>query len=126
MKNETKNNHEATNAGTDAGSVDFNYNAACNLLKEKEFTIGEIIKIRKAFSDWGKGFDENIEHNHKHNTYSSKKRKGYGFSKEEEVRFFNAIIDFSPNSDTEKIIQVMGIVMKLLDIESEWSFRGNS
>lgn len=106
-------------------SSSFNYEAAWKLLEEKGLNFGERLKIRKAFSDWGKGFDENIEHDHKHNTYSSKKKKGYGFSKEEEVKFFNALLDFSPNSDTEKIIQVMSIVMKLLDIESECAFRGS-
>ena len=89
----------------------------------------KIIEFIKSSKNRGKRylteFDENIEHDHKHNTYSSKKKKGYGFSKEEEVKFFNALLDFSPNSDTEKIIQVMSIVMKLLDVESEWSFRGS-
>lgn len=102
-----------------------NYEAAFKLLQEKGINFREIINIRKAFADWGKEFDENIEYNHKQNTYSSKKGKGYCFSKEEEVKFFNALIDFSSNSDPEKIIQVMSIVMKLLDIESEWSFRAS-
>lgn len=124
---ETKISNEEQNGNLQQGAVSssFNYEAAWKLLEEKGLNFGERMKIRKAFSDWSKGFDENIEHDHKHNTYSSKKKKGYGFSKEEEVKFFNALLDFSPNSDTEKIIQVMSIVMKLLDVESEWSFRGS-
>lgn len=124
---ETKISNEVENGNLQQGAVrsSFNYEAAWKLLEEKGLNVGERMKIRKAFSDWGKKFDENIEHDHKHNTYSSKKKKGYGFSKEEEVKFFNALLDFSPNSDTEKIIQVMSIVMKLLDVESEWSFRGS-
>lgn len=123
MENETTIKHKPANSDLGSFSSSFNYEAAWKLLEEKGLNFGERMKIRKAFSDWGKGFDENIEHDHKHNTYSSKKKKGYVFSKEEEVKFFNALIDFSPNSDTEKTIQVMSIVMKLLDIKSEWSFR---
>lgn len=75
---ETKISNEVENGNLQQGTVrsSFNYEAAWKLLEEKGLNVGERMKIRKAFSDWGKGFDENIEHDHKHNTYSSKKKKG--------------------------------------------------
>jgi hypothetical protein len=122
---ETINLNESENSNVQkADENNSNYEAAWKLLGEKGLAFGEKIKVRKAFSEWGKGFDENIEKDYKTNTYLSKKRKGYGFNKEEEVKFFNALIDLSPNTDTETIIQVMCMVNKLLDVESVYSFSG--
>jgi len=105
--------------------IDWNaWDEAYGLLKEKGFSLGEIINIRNAFAEWGKTFDKDIKHDHKYNYFSSEKAKGYAFHKEE-AKFFNALIDFSPNSNKEKLIQVMSIVMKLLNIESVWTFKSN-
>lgn len=97
------------------------HDEAFKMLIEKGFSFQDRMKIRKAFSDWGKGFDDTIERSHKHDCYTTKKSH-YGFHTEQEAKFFNSLKDLSPEANDEKIIQVMSIVTKLLDIESSYSF----
>ena len=97
------------------------YENTCNMLKEKGFTLPKILEIRKTFADWGKDIDENIEFDNLHNLWKSKKRNR-AFNTIQEVKFFNALVDFSPETETKKIIQVMCVVIKLLDINSECKF----
>jgi hypothetical protein len=98
-----------------------NYENIYNMLKEKGFTLPKILEIRKTFADSGKDIDENIEFDNLHNLWKSKKRS-QSFNTIEEVKFFNALVDFSPETETKKIMQVMCVVIKLLDIDSECKF----
>jgi len=98
-----------------------NYENIYNMLKEKGFTLPKILEIRKTFADWGKDIDENIEFDNLHKLWKSKKRS-QSFNTIEEVKFFNALVDFSPKTETKKIMQVMCVVIKLLDINSECKF----
>lgn len=55
------------------------------------------------------------------NTFQSKIRKEVFFDSKKDVQFFDSLIELSPNSDTSKIINVMRVVFKLLDIDSSYS-----
>lgn len=98
------------------------FKEATQLLKEKGCGLSEIMKVRKAFAEWGKQYDDDIEFSHKYQVWSSKLVKGYGFPTEDEVKFFNALYRLSPTSKPEKLTTVMGIIYKLLDIKSEYVF----
>ena len=76
------------------------------MLKEKGFTLPKILEIRKTFADWGKDIDENIEFDNLHNLWKSKKRN-QSFKTIKEAKFFNALVDFSPETETKKIMQVI-------------------
>lgn len=65
--------------------------------------------------------DNLIEECKKDNTFQSKIRTEVFFDSKKDVQFFNALIELSPNSDTEKIINVMRVVFKLLDVNSNYS-----
>ena len=91
---------------------------------EKGLTLGERMQVRKAISDWAYQSNPNIEHYHKYNTYTNKQVKGYCFEREEEAEFIGALVKFFPNVDTEKLIQVMSMMLKLFDVESAWTFNG--
>ena len=97
------------------------YENIFNMLKEKGFTLPKILEIRKTFADWGKDIDENIEFDNLHNLWKSKKRN-QAFKTIKEAKFFNSLVDFSPETETKKIMQVMCVVIKLLDIDSECKF----
>ena len=43
---------------------------------------------------------------------------------EEEAEFMGALVKFIPNADTEKLIQVMSMMLKLFDVESAWTWKG--
>lgn len=65
--------------------------------------------------------DNLIKECKENNTFQSKIRKEVFFDSKKDVQFFNALIELSPNSDTEKIINVMRVVFKLLDVNSNYS-----
>lgn len=94
------------------------------LMGEKGLTLGERMQVRKAISDWAYQSNPNIEHDHKHNIYTNKQVKGYCFEREEEAEFIGALVKFIPNADTEKLIQVMSMMLKLFNVESAWTFKG--
>jgi hypothetical protein len=99
------------------------FEIAWKMLEEKGFTIGERHKIKQIFGEWGKDHMKDVEK--KHDFYVSKLKEGklnYGFDKEEHAEFFNALVKFSPNTDTEKLINVMRIVSKLLDTDTGYNF----
>lgn len=100
------------------------YEEAFKMLRKKGFSLNEILAIKKAFAAWGREFDENIAFDWKNNTYSSKKKRShYAFQQEGEVKLFNTLVDLSPNTSSESIIQVMSIALKMLDIESVYAFK---
>ncbi len=94
------------------------------LMGAKGLTLDERMQVRKAISDWAYQSNPNIEHDHKHNTYTNKQVKGYCFEREEEAKFIGALVKFIPNADTEKLIQVMSMMLKLFDVESAWTWKG--
>jgi len=96
---------------------------AWKMLEEKGFTIGERLKIKQIFAEWGKERMNDVEK--KHDFYVSKLGNGklnYGFDKEGHAEFFNALYKFAPEANAEKLVYIMGIVAKLLDIETEFNF----
>jgi hypothetical protein len=103
-----------------------------NFLKnEKGLSLMEVMRVRKAFAQWGQevllhpeiesipGFRDKTKE-----TYRSKKLGAgvYAFAKEEEVKLLNLLMDMAPEASVEKVLRVMGIASKLLDIETEIEF----
>jgi hypothetical protein len=113
-----KNDNEETN------DVSTRYNIIWKLMEEKGLTFGERMQVRKVIADWAYQFNPNIEHNHKNNTYTNKQVKNYSFEREDEAEFIGALVKFIPNADTEKLIQVMSMILKLFDVESVWTWKG--
>lgn len=102
--------------------INTKYENAMTQLKSNGFTLTEQLNIRNAITKWGAQFDDNIHHDTKSNYYSSKKIRNYAFVTEKEAKFANALVDFAPDANQEKLLVAMGIVAKLLDIESDYVF----
>ena len=98
-------------------------NFAWKLMSEKGLTLGERLQVRRAISDWAYQSNPNIEKGND-NTYTNKTVKGYRFEREEEAEFIGALVKFIPNADTEKLVQVMSMMLKLFDVESAWTWKG--
>jgi hypothetical protein len=104
------------------------YESAFKLLTEKGLTVGERMKVRKAFIEWGESFPRNVETKRQRGSeeqyYISTipALSGVGFGTEKEAEFFNALYELSPESDKQKLLTVLGIVTKLLGVESDYSF----
>lgn len=103
--------------------IEKNYEASFELLKSKGLTLNEILSVRNSFVNWEKQFDENVEYNTRHRHYKAKDfHVSYIFKTEKEAKFINALTQLSPSADRQKILQVFGIVLKLLDIHSDYAF----
>ena len=114
-----------TNVGNEVlADVSTRLDFVWKLMGEKGLTLGERMQVRKAISDWAYQSNPNIEHDHKHNTYTNKQVKGYCFEMEEEAEFIGALVKFIPNADTEKLIQVMSMMLKLFDVKSALTWKG--
>lgn len=104
------------------------YEKAFNLLRARGFKFGEVMQVRKAFIEWGESFPRNVETKRQRGTeeqyYISTipALSGVGFGTEKEAEFFNALYELSPESDKHKLLTVLGIVTKLLGVESDYSF----
>ena len=97
-----------TNVGNEVlADVSTSLDFVWKLMSEKGLTLCERMQVRKAILDWAYQSNPNIEHDHKHNTYTNKQVKGYCFEREEEAEFIGALVKFIPNADTEKLIQVI-------------------
>ena len=124
MKN-SNNVQNTTNSGNEVlADVSTRLDFVWKLMGEKGLTLGERMQVRKAISDWAYQSNPNIEHDHKYNTFTNKQVKGYCFETEAEAEFAGALVKFIPNADTEKLIQVMSMILKLFDIESAWAWKG--
>ena len=93
---------------------------AHDLLQEKGLKLNEILRVKKAFLDWGKSIDNDIEGVEGY--WRSKTNPGYGFNTKEEVEFFNVLCKLSPDTDKRKTIEVLKIVNNLLGVDSDWKF----
>ena len=102
--------------------IDENVTAAFKLMDEKGLTVSERMFIRNSIADWARSFNPDIKHDHKYNTFSHKLVKGYCFNKEEEAELIGALVKFIPNANPEKLIEVMSMLMKLFDIDSEYTW----
>ena len=120
--NQLKNQHYKNMNNQEKTEIANNYESAMGQLKDKGFTLGESFSIRKAFTQWGAQFDNSIQLHHLSSTYISTRIKNYGFTTEKEAKFANALLDLAPEANPEKLLQVMGIVTKLLDVESDYTF----
>lgn len=104
------------------------YESAFKLLAEKGLTLGERMKVRNAFAEWGESFPRNVEtrrprgSEEKYYISTIPALANIGFGTEREVEFFNALYELSPESDKQKLLTVLGIVTKLLGVESDYSF----
>jgi hypothetical protein len=95
---------------------------AWKLLSDKDLPWKERHFVRNTFAQWGKENLNDIEFKNDYYVSTKPELSGYAFTKEAEVKFLNALHEFSPSTPKDKLIKVMEILMKLLDIESEWKF----
>ncbi len=103
-----------------------------NFLKnEKGLSLREVMRVRRVFAQWGQEvlLHPEIEmipglKEKRKESYRSKKLGAelYTFDKEEEVKLLNLLMDMAPGASVEKVLRVMGIASKLLDIETEIEF----
>ena len=104
------------------------YDSAFKLLTEKGLTVGERMKVRKAIIEWGESFPRNVEtkrqrgSEEKYYISTIPALTNIGFGTEREAEFFNALYELSPETDKGKLLDVLGVVVKLLNVESEYEF----
>jgi hypothetical protein len=100
---------------------------AWKLLLDKDLSMSERMQIKNAFANWGKinlvdYTKKNIDIEDRFYVSTLGNCGLYGFSSEKEVKFFNALHELVPQAFLDKKIEVMKIVMKLLDVPSEYTF----
>jgi hypothetical protein len=103
-------------------STDFNYESAWKLLSEKGLTFSEKIKVRNALTTWARSFSPDVEKVPNSEWYKNKNVGHYCFDTEAEAEFVGSLAKFAPDANIEKIMQVMSIVIKLLDVKSDYRF----
>jgi hypothetical protein len=103
-------------------NTDFNHELAWKLLGEKGLTFSERMKVRNAFTTWARGFSADVEKVPNSEWYKNKNVGHYCFDTEAEAEFVGALAKFATDANIEKIIQVMSIVIKLLDVKSDYRF----
>lgn len=118
---------------TDKSTVDTagnKHDDAMKLLTEKGLTFGEKLKIRKCFMLWAQEFDKDIQFvpngkGHDKDFYKSKLEQlnRYSYYKEEEVKVVNALHKLAPLASEEKLVEVLSLITKLLDVDSEYKFK---
>lgn len=85
--------------------------------------VSETRKIVDAICEWADLSDANVEektishYGSKRTVFESKKRDGYFFESENEAKLLNVLADLSPETETSKLVTVISIVAKLLDIK---------
>lgn len=96
---------------------------AFHKLREKGFTVKEAVDIRKAFMDFGVDEHKAQQIVRDGEFYKNKDVSGYLFHTEQEAVFAGHLFALMPQ-DTKKdnAMTVFSIILKLLNIESEWSF----
>lgn len=92
-------------------------------LSTKGLSLRDKMKVRNVFQKQGIELYHNRIRQAKGGKYfESEKIKGFLFSTEDEAKFIEALQEFSPETNTEILFQVLGIVSKLLNKETEWIF----
>lgn len=112
-----------TQEQSEKSEINANYEKAISQLRDRGFDLKEMIDIRNGIQKWCAKFDDTIKHNSKHNCYESNRINNYAFGTEKEAKFANALLDLAPDANPEKLLQVMGIVTKLLDVDSDYIFK---
>lgn len=102
------------------------YLSEWKFLQEKGLNVRDLMRVRKAFGEWGVENMQEVEFIGKFNCYTStiSGLKGYSFDTAEEVKLLNALHKFAPDIKPDKLVQVFSMVLKLVDSKSEWSFKG--
>jgi hypothetical protein len=100
------------------------FSEAWKMLEDKGFTIGERMKIRKTFAEWGKEMltDVKKEDNYYLSTLEDNPFKHYGFKEEKDVILMNSLYKFAPNTDKEKLMKVFSLISTLLNVDSGYNF----
>lgn len=94
-----------------------------NFLSKKGLSLSDKLKIRGVFEKEGvRKFHNRIRQARGSKYFESEKIKGFLFSTEDEAKFIEALQEFSPETNTEILLQVFGIVSKLLNKNTEWEF----
>jgi len=105
-----------------------NYSTAFRTLLKSGLSLTECITIRDAIMAMDKTMHdvEEVKFTTDPQTYYKSTKKGvcdtHIFSTEEEVISVDALKEFASNASTETLLTVLGIVMKLLNIDSTYAF----
>jgi len=105
---------------------DYTHVEAWAELGNNGFSFTERHRIRKAFMDFGvqNHASQTIQKDGEY--YKNVNVPGYLFSTEAEARFAEAMLKMAPEgADKDKVLQVMSITIRLLGVDSEWSFKIN-
>lgn len=109
-------------------SLDDRRERAWRMLEMSGITLGNRMFIQSTFAEAGRQSHPEIS---KHDVrdsnpyHTNDKVKGWGFGGEEEAIFIGALKDYAPDADDQRIITILEIVNKLLDVDSEYKFRKN-
>ena len=121
---ENNNNNQTSSNAVLSTDIHTNLEIVWKLMGEKGLTLGDRIQIRNAISDWARLSNPTIEYDHKFGVYKNTQVKGYHFNREEDAEFIGALVKFIPNADTEKLLQVMSMMLKLFDVNSVLAWKG--
>lgn len=91
------------------------------MLKNKGLSFSEIHAVRTAFVNYGMTIEKDIEYDRKGGYYKGA-ALNYASTKKSDIQLLNILHQLAPDADEQKLVLVLGIVVKMLDVDSDYTF----